>query len=83
MVYLAGKKRTCQAKSPMKAAVLTAVDNIVYTSAPDPVLQKGDLMLKVKAATVCGTDIRILRGRKTAGIRYPFHHRSRVCGRSG
>lgn len=55
----------------MKAAVLTAVDNIVYTTAPDPALQSGDLLLKVKAATVCGTDIRILRGRKTAGIRYP------------
>lgn len=37
----------------------------------DPILAKGDLLLKVKAATVCGTDIRILRGRKTAGIRYP------------
>lgn len=37
----------------------------------DPDLQPGDILMKVKAATVCGTDIRILRGRKTAGIRYP------------
>ena len=28
-------------------------------------------LLKVRAATVCGTDIRILRGRKTKGVRFP------------
>jgi len=27
--------------------------------------------LRVTAATICGTDIRIFRGRKTAGVRYP------------
>lgn len=37
----------------------------------DPALAPGDMLLKVRAATVCGTDIRILRGKKTAGIRYP------------
>jgi L-iditol 2-dehydrogenase len=55
----------------MKAGVLRNVDDISYMSVADPQLQTGDLLLKVKAATVCGTDIRILRGRKTAGIRYP------------
>jgi L-iditol 2-dehydrogenase len=55
----------------MKAAVLEDVNRIVYRSVPDPELQRGDMLLKVTAATVCGTDIRILRGRKTAGIRYP------------
>jgi L-iditol 2-dehydrogenase len=39
--------------------------------APDPVARDGDLILRVKAATICGTDIRIFRGRKTAGVRYP------------
>ena len=33
--------------------------------------ESGDLVLRVKAATICGTDIRVFRGRKTAGIRYP------------
>lgn len=55
----------------MKAAVLKAVDEISYEAVADPVLERGDLLLRVRAATVCGTDIRILRGRKTAGIRYP------------
>lgn len=55
----------------MKAGVLRKVDDLSFMSVSDPALHKGDLMLKVKAATVCGTDIRILRGKKTAGIRYP------------
>ena len=55
----------------MKAAVLTDVNEVNYMTIAEPVLQPGDLLLKVKAATVCGTDIRILRGKKTTGIRYP------------
>ena len=55
----------------MKAGVLMGVNEVSYTTIADPELQRGDMLLKVKAATVCGTDIRILRGRKTTGIRYP------------
>lgn len=55
----------------MKAGVLQSVNNVHYTTIADPQLDPGDMLLKVKAATVCGTDIRILRGRKTVGIRYP------------
>ena len=55
----------------MKAGVLLGVNDVDYTTVADPKLEAGDMLLKVKAATVCGTDIRILRGRKTTGIRYP------------
>lgn len=55
----------------MKAGVLKSVDRLGYETVADPVLHPGDMLLKVKAATICGTDIRILRGQKTAGIRYP------------
>jgi L-iditol 2-dehydrogenase len=55
----------------MKAAILTAPNEMHLTEAPDPSPSEGDLVLRVKAATICGTDIRVLRGRKTAGIRYP------------
>ena len=55
----------------MKAGVLKNVNEISYMTIAEPKLQPGDLLLKVKAATVCGTDIRILRGKKTVGIRYP------------
>jgi len=55
----------------VKAAVLQAPNALALTDAPDPDPAEGDLVLRVKAATICGTDIRILRGRKTAGVRYP------------
>jgi L-iditol 2-dehydrogenase len=55
----------------MKAGILRRVNELAYADIADPNLQAGDLLIKVKAATVCGTDIRILRGTKTAGIRYP------------
>jgi len=55
----------------MEAGVLTAPNDLTLQTISDPVMEIGDLLLKVKAATICGTDIRIFRGRKTAGIRYP------------
>ena len=55
----------------MKAGVLQSVNDVCYTAMADPKLEAGDMLIKVKAATVCGTDIRVLRGKKTSGIRYP------------
>ena len=55
----------------MKAAILYAPNDMQLALLDDPVLQPGDLILRVRAATICGTDIRVYRGRKTAGIRYP------------
>ena len=40
-------------------------------SVADPALQPGDMLLQMKSAAVCGTDIRIYRGRKTRGVRLP------------
>ncbi len=55
----------------MKAAVLKAPDKISLEDIPAPVPEAGDVVIRVRAATICGTDIRIYRGRKTAGVRYP------------
>ena len=55
----------------MKAAILNAPHNLAFVDVPDPQPEQGDLVVKVRAATICGTDIRIYRGRKIAGIRYP------------
>lgn len=55
----------------MKAAVLRAPDDVILQDIATPSAGPGELILKVKAATVCGTDIRILRGRKTKGVRFP------------
>ena len=55
----------------MKAAILTAPNEISLRDAADPIPNQGDVLIRVRAATICGTDIRIYRGRKTAGVRYP------------
>ena len=55
----------------MKAAILSAPNELAVQEAADPEAGSGDLILRIRAATICGTDIRIFRGRKTAGIRYP------------
>ena len=55
----------------MKAAILTEPNRIALASVSDPTPREGDVMIRVRAATICGTDIRIFRGSKTAGVRYP------------
>jgi L-iditol 2-dehydrogenase len=39
------------------------------TELPDPEPGPGEILLKVEANTVCGTDLRIMRGEKTKGVR--------------
>jgi L-iditol 2-dehydrogenase len=48
-----------------------AVGELRCMRVAEPRLEPGDLLLKVKSASICGTDLRILRGHKTQGIRYP------------
>ncbi|WP_127657444.1 zinc-dependent dehydrogenase [Alexandriicola marinus] len=55
----------------MKAAVLEEPNNLVLRGTKDPALVPGDLVIRMRSATICGTDIRIFRGRKTMGVRYP------------
>jgi L-iditol 2-dehydrogenase len=55
----------------MQAGVLTGPNALSVQTIADPELAPGDLLIRVKAATVCGTDIRIFRGKKTMGVRYP------------
>lgn len=55
----------------MKAAILSGPNALQFSSVANPKAEPGDVILRMRAATICGTDIRIFRGRKTAGIRYP------------
>lgn len=55
----------------MKAAILHAPNRIALAQTAEPAPGPGDMMIRMRAATVCGTDIRIFRGRKTMGVRYP------------
>ncbi|TCW38030.1 L-iditol 2-dehydrogenase [Thermohydrogenium kirishiense] len=55
----------------MKALVFEGPNIINVKDVNLPKLQDGELLLKVKASLICGTDIRIYRGRKTKGVRIP------------
>ena len=43
----------------MKAAVLEELNKIVVKEIPDPQIEKGGMLVKVRACAVCGSDIRI------------------------
>lgn len=55
----------------MKALVFEGPNKIELKDVPIPELKAGELLLKVKACLICGTDIRIFRGKKTKGVRTP------------
>ena len=49
----------------MKAAVLRAPKVLEVGDIATPEAQPGELILAIRASTVCGTDLRILTGKKT------------------
>lgn len=53
----------------MRAAVLVGPGQLEIQEVLTPVAGPGEMVLKVGANTVCGTDGRIFRGEKTAGVR--------------
>ncbi len=55
----------------MRAVVLKAAGAFGVETVEDPRPTAGDLLLRVKACALCGTDIRVLEGTKTKGVRYP------------
>jgi L-iditol 2-dehydrogenase len=55
----------------MKAAVLRGPKDLHLDDVATPQAAAGELVLRVRAAMVCGTDLRILTGRKTKGVRFP------------
>lgn len=52
----------------MLAAIFKGPGQMALEEIPTPHAGPGELLLKVGANTVCGTDVRILRGEKSAGI---------------
>lgn len=53
----------------MNAAVLHGVNDLRLDRRPVPEPGPGEVLLKVEANTICGTDLRIISGAKTAGVR--------------
>ena len=51
----------------MKAVILNGPNNFDVTELPKPEIGDGDILLEMKKAAICGTDMRILAGTKTKG----------------
>ena len=52
----------------MKAAVITAPGVIEVQDVPKPEPKAGEVLLKVDASALCGTDQRVLRGEKPVSV---------------
>lgn len=52
----------------MRAVVFDRPGEVALREVPDPTPGPGEVVLAIGANTVCGTDVRIIRGEKTAGI---------------
>lgn len=55
----------------MRAVVLAGPNDFKPGTVEMPRIGDGDILLRMKKAAICGTDIRILEGKKTKGVRYP------------
>lgn len=55
----------------MLAAVFKGPNQITVEQVSTPELDSKDILLKVKACAFCGTDVRIIKGEKTRGVRTP------------
>lgn len=53
----------------MLAAVLNRPHDFALTERPVPTPGPGEILLRVDATTLCGTDVRLIEGTKTAGVR--------------
>lgn len=64
----------------MKAVILYGPNNFDSGEFEKPKIGDNDILLKMKSAAICGTDIRILEGKKTKGVRYPSIIGHEICG---
>lgn len=64
----------------MKSVILYGPNNFNSGEFEKPQIGDNDILLKMKSAAICGTDIRILEGKKTKGVRYPSIIGHEICG---
>ena len=55
----------------MKAAVFHGPNNMKLEEVKKPEINENEVLVRVNASAVCGTDIRIYEGKKTKGVRTP------------
>lgn len=64
----------------MKAVVLAGANDFKPAQMEKPHIGDDDILLEMKKAAICGTDIRILEGKKTKDVRYPSVIGHEMCG---
>lgn len=64
----------------MKAVILSAPNIFGPTQIDVPQIADDEILLKMKSTAICGTDMRILTGKKTRGVRYPSVIGHEICG---
>lgn len=64
----------------MKGVVLRGPNDFGPEEIQKPVIGPKEMLLKMQKAAICGTDIRILEGKKTKDIRYPSVIGHEICG---
>lgn len=64
----------------MRAVVLNGPNDFAPADIERPVIGDNDMLLEMKRAAICGTDMRILAGTKTKGVRYPSVIGHEMCG---
>lgn len=64
----------------MRAVVLSGPNEFKAGQIETPKVADADILLQMEKAAICGTDIRILEGKKTKGVRYPSVIGHEMCG---
>ena len=64
----------------MKAVVLNGPNDFSPQEIEKPAIGPDEILLEMKSAAICGTDMRILTGKKTKGVRYPSVIGHEICG---
>lgn len=64
----------------MRAVVLNGPNDFKAAEVEKPEIGDNDILLQMKKAAICGTDMRILAGTKTKGVRYPSIIGHEMCG---
>lgn len=64
----------------MKAVVLKNPNDFCPKEIAKPVIAEDEILLKMERAAICGTDIRILEGKKTKDVRFPSVIGHEMCG---
>ena len=58
-------------RTTLRQAVLHQPNDLRIEEVPVPFLEPGDVLLRVDAALLCGTDVRIYEGRKQKNVTFP------------